>query len=175
MPASCRRHAAEALAAQDTHYEALPDLLQPDFYHPYKKGASRFLIRVVEPPLELHIVDDSALGLTLSSPGIITTGLSLMTAHPELRDLCQGVNNAVLSAIKWTCLGPFINGWLTLAHRVRDSETELVFLMEAERLIDANDVDMQWCKRHIQNEECLEVAQRLLMGKERRQLGSNWD
>ncbi|KJX92447.1 hypothetical protein TI39_contig5852g00007 [Zymoseptoria brevis] len=175
VPAPLQRHALKALTARSMDYQALPDILQPDYYHPYKKGASRFLMRAITPPLELHIVPDSAIGLDVAAPSNIVTGLSHSNAHHELLDMCENVDSTVLASMKWAALGYFLNGWLTLAASVRGTETEIIYLMEAERLIDANDVDAHWIERHVVEPDSQETAMHLLGGKNHRVNNSTWD
>jgi hypothetical protein len=124
--------------------------------------------------MELHVIVDSAIGMDLTSPFTIVSGLSHSSAHGELQDICQDVDGVLLSAINWAALGPFINGWLVLAQCVQGSEVAIVYLMEAERLIDANDVDMEWCEKNISNEECRTAALELLKTKQRR-ISNDWN
>ncbi|KAG8631423.1 hypothetical protein KVT40_000563 [Elsinoe batatas] len=162
VPDVDRVHAAKLLQARKTQYRTLPDLDDPDFYHPYKKGASRCQIRSISPTFELHIVSDKALGMNLDAIDCEESKADTSQMHPEIRGLCHGVSNEVLSSITWTRLSAFVNGWLQLAVLHHGEETQLVFLMEAERLMDASRIDQTWCMKHIDDEERLSIATQLV-------------
>lgn len=175
IPAAKRDRAIKVLEAASEDYERLPDLLEPDFYHPYKRGAARFEMRTVLPPFELQLIADNELGLEVSAPETIETGLTNATAHPELHDLCVNVNHATLNAIKWPTLAAFTRGWLMLGVLHAESEYVSLYLMQAERLIDANNVSNAWCEQEFGNMACCLEAKKLLQGKEGRRLGSTFD
>jgi hypothetical protein len=127
-------------SAQRALYQRLPDISEPNFYHPYKKGAARFAILKCDEPFELHIVTDQRLGFEFSRTNI-ETNMTFQTAHPELRDLCDGIDDAVLRSIRWPSLVGFLSGWLQMAETHQRSHTSMIYLIQAERLCDANDLD----------------------------------
>lgn len=172
---ACRRAAAVAvLAAQHAKYDTLPDLDEPDFYHPHKRGAARFEQRNVKSPWTFLLVTDEALRMDMSNPNTFESGLTYAEAHKELIPLCEGVSDDVLTMIKWPTLASFLNGWLALAAEVDGQEMQMMFLMQAERLIDSNNVDSAWLSKVLTARSHLELALELLKGKERRIAQSTW-
>jgi hypothetical protein len=132
--------AVKAIRAQRALYQRLPDISEPNFYHPYKKGAARFAILKCDEPFELHIVTDQRLGFEFSRTNI-ETNMTFQTAHPELWDLCDGIDDAVLRSIRRPSLVGFLSGWLQMAETHQRSHTSMIYLIQAERLCDANDLD----------------------------------
>jgi hypothetical protein len=116
------------------------------------------------------LIADSELDLQVSTPGTIETGLVRATAHRELQDLCVKVDDTTLRAVKWPTLAAFTKGWLTLGALHAQSEYVSLYLMQAERLIDANDVDTAWCEE-LEDTVCCRAAKTLLRGKKGRLLG----
>ncbi|KXS93545.1 hypothetical protein AC578_4971 [Pseudocercospora eumusae] len=171
-----RKSSLEALHTRPDLYEALPDLLAPSFYHPYKFGAARFKVLNVDEPFELHLIEDSMLGLRLT-PTLLEQGLCFANMHPQLQDLCEDIDDdAELAAITWPSLAGFLCGWLRLAETNKLSETSMIYLMQAERLIDANDeIDEDWLERNVKEPACCEQAKKLLKGKTGRIMQSTWD
>ena len=174
MPAVQRELAIKTLQAQPTLYEPLRDLMDPDFYHPYKKGAARFKLHDVDELFQLHIITEDMLGTQLSSE-TSESGLTISEMHPELLDLSHDVSDKVLSAITWPTLVAFTDGWLKLADTDKLSEISLIYLMQAERLIDANGVDDTWCETSFKRAPLVIQAQSILRGKHNRLMQSNWD
>jgi hypothetical protein len=172
--AAHRAPAVEAFRVHAGLYEELASIADPNFYHPYKKGAARFKILNAEEPFELHIVTNDMLGLHLI-PSALEAGLATSTASPEILDLCRGVSDTVLQGIVWPTLATFLDGWLHLAGVYGDSEVSIIYLMQAERLIDANDIDDVWCERTFRSASILSQAKYLLGGKKHRKIMSTWD
>jgi len=118
-------------------------------------------------------VVDSALGVTLSDD-TTQTGLCRETAHGELQEYCQGVGDETLSSITWFSLRTSLDGWLNLASRWQGTAEAIVYLMYAERLVDANDVSRNWCENNLTDAKHVKAAMRLMKGKENRILQSTW-
>jgi len=167
--------AVEVLKMHPEQYKVLPDIAEPNFYQPHKRNASRFHQISTEDGLELHLVTDARMGLTLG-PAICQRGLTSANAHPEVAAYCRNVDDYELSSICFPTLPAFVRGWITLALRANGAPEELVYLMQAERLIDANDVDSAWCETHFTDERQCQEVKELLKGKRRRtiQSPSNW-
>lgn len=125
--------------------------------------------------MDLFLVTDRALAMDLSSARTLESGMTTATAHRELQEYCRGVPDYVLSRIAWPTLESFLNGWLTLAAQVPGEEILSIWLMYAERLIDANDVDSEWFEKYTGDPICRKLAEELLEGKTRRIEGSRFD
>lgn len=161
------------LATSDIEYEVLPSIETPDFYHPYKSGAACFRIPSAAGGIELHLVTDAALGFVLDAQ-MIESGLEPNEAHAELKELCRGTNEATLLRIAWPSMAALLNGALALAAQNPSSDLEIIYLMQAERLVDANTIDEEWCSQHIADERCRALALQLLAAKQQRQVQSDW-
>jgi hypothetical protein len=154
------------LCSLNAEFIALPDIDTPDFYHPYKRGAYRFQFASTNADMELHVVADAALQLHLAP---YSTPAPLVPS--TLGDLCGSTEDDVLGKLKFPTLPNFVNAWLNLASQehVIGTEEEIVFLMNAERLIDANRViNLAWCHEYIHSEASFLLAERLLQDQQLR-------
>ncbi|CAK4032763.1 hypothetical protein TI39_contig5852g00007 [Lecanosticta acicola] len=175
--------ATETLQAEERMYQRLPDIEEPDFYHPYKQGAVQFHVNFLEEELEIeeleiHIVTDHAFGLDVADSSDSVCGLTGSTAHPEVLGLVHNVEDSIVSSVRWPTLRAFLQGWPTqasVAAGVNDTNVEVVSLMQAERLIDTKDVDEVWLKQHFGNSKQYHQAAILLSGKRGRAISSCWD
>ncbi|KAH9828466.1 Calcineurin-like phosphoesterase [Teratosphaeria destructans] len=155
-----RELAATLLGAQDTVYKRLPDLQDPDFYHPYKKNATRFQVCDSKAGLELYILTDQALSLDLTDQTVDSTaydGLAVSVRYPTYKALLQGWLNSACAAME-----------------IEDFNSGVVYMMQAERLVDSQNVDEAWLKEHLSKPDHYLQASILLRGKRRRTLGSSW-
>jgi hypothetical protein len=154
------------LCSSNAEFTALPDIETPDFYHPYKRGAYRFRFASTDDDMELHVVADAALQLRLTP---YSTHAPIVPS--TLGDLCGGTEDDVLGKLKFPTLPNYVNAWLKLAsqeHIVSTGE-ELVYLMNAERLIDANRViNLAWCHEYIRSETSFLLAAGLLQDQQLR-------
>jgi hypothetical protein len=150
----------------ETEFFALPNIETPDFYHPYKRGAYRFQLASTNGDIQLEVVADTALRLNLAH-----YSTSALIVANTLGDLCGSTEDDILGKLKFPTLPNFVNAWLDLAsqeHAV-GTEEEIVFLMNAERLIDANRVvNLAWCHKYIHSEASLSLAMRLLQNQQLR-------
>ncbi|EME86761.1 uncharacterized protein MYCFIDRAFT_77417 [Pseudocercospora fijiensis CIRAD86] len=136
---------------------------------------ARFKILNADETFELHLVEDSMLGLRLT-PNLLERGLCFATVHPQLQDLCEGTEAVELAAITWPSLAEFLRGWLRLAETNKHSEVSMIYLMQAERLIDANDkIDEEWLELNVKEPACCKQGKKLLKGKASRTMQSTWD
>jgi len=119
-------------------------------------------------------VADSALGVTLSTD-TIQAGLCQETAHSELQEYCHGVDDEILSSIAWLSLRASLDGWLSLASDWQGTAKAIVYLMYAERLVDANDVSQNWFEENLTDADHVKAAMKLLKGKENRISQSTWE
>ena len=166
--------AARALQAHSDSYKRLPDCEDPDFYHRYRRGAKRFQIVCTQPPVELFLVSDNSLGMIISA-NTMEFGLTADRAHNELREYCEGVTADALARITWPSLAGFLEGWLNLSIKAAGFAEEVVYLMYAERVIDANGMDDGWCEMNFKDGKVAEVAKRILAGKENRIMQDTWE
>ncbi|RMZ08225.1 hypothetical protein D0864_01796 [Hortaea werneckii] len=173
VPAKQARLASWALEARSDLYELLPSIQQPDFYHPFKTGAACFRFRTLEGGLQLHLLADTALCLDVAAQPV-HTGLQLDQARPELKDLCVPNDETALAHIAWPTLEALLNGYLRLAVQYSGSEEEIILLMHAERLIDANEIDQDWCDLRLNDKAIGLLAMQLQLGKKHRQEQSDW-
>ena len=79
-----------------------------------------------------------------------------------------------MSRISWPSLAAFLAGWLNLSIKAAEVEDEIIYLIYAERMIDANEIDQAWCEINFEDDSVEEVAKRLLAGKENRILQDTW-
>jgi hypothetical protein len=115
-------------------------------------------------------------------PTAVETDLTHATAHRELQDLCLGVPAAALRSIRWPSLAAFFRGWLRCAEThsrspssSSSSDEAMVYLMQAERLCNANDVvDELWCEEVLGSPGRVGLARALLRGREGRRRMSTW-
>jgi hypothetical protein len=161
------------ICAPEADFIALPDIKIPDFYHPYKRGAHHFQFAGTKGEIHLHVVADTTLRLNLAPYSTSSTVVS-----STLADLYDGTEDDVLGKLKFPTLPNFVNAWLNLAceeHVVGTAE-EFIFLMNAERLIDANRVvNLAWCQEHIHLEASLSLAMGLLRSQQLRINQSTWN
>lgn len=172
MPANKFQQVKE-ICSSEPEFIALPDIKIPDFYHPYKRGAYQFQFAGTKGDIHFHVVADTALRLNLAPYSTCSTIVS-----STLGDLYDSTEDDILEKLKFPTLPNFVNAWLNLAseeHVVGTAE-ESVFLMNAERLIDANRVvNLDWCHKHIHLEHCLSLAVSLLRNQQLRMYQSAWN
>ncbi|KAF2764468.1 hypothetical protein EJ03DRAFT_378585 [Teratosphaeria nubilosa] len=145
-----RELATKILEAQDAIYKRLPDLQVPDFYHQYKKHPHRFQVCDSKAGLELCVVTDQALGLDLTDQTVVSNvycGIAVSIRYPTYKALLEGWLNLASAAMK-----------------VENFSFEVVYTMQAERLIDAQDVDEAWFKEHLSHPDHYLHASSLLSG-----------
>jgi hypothetical protein len=161
------------ICSSEAEFITLPDIKIPDFYHPYKRGAHQFQFAGTKGDIHLHVVADTALRLNLAPYSTSSTIVS-----STLGDLYDSTDDGILGKLKFPTLPSFVNAWLDLAseeHVVGTAE-ESVFLMNAERLIDANRViNLAWCHEHIHLEASLSLAMGLLQNQQLRINQSTWN
>lgn len=90
---------------------------------------------------------------------------SASTVLETLGEWSHNLDESVAGTLRFPTLASFIKAWLALASHQQTVGTadQLVFLMEAERLIDANrQVDLAWCRAHIHHKGSLLLAEGLL-------------
>lgn len=165
------------LQARKDLYQRLPDLEEPDFYHPYKQGAVRFHVHNLEPGLELQIIADEMLGLNVANLTGSECGLTQSTAHEEIQCFTKNVGDEILSAVRWPTFTAYFKAWLksaAIASKKGDYVGETISLMQAERLIDTRDVDEAWLKKNTCDPEEYQKAARLLRGKPGRIAEKSW-
>lgn len=171
MPADKFERVKE-ICSLDAEFIALPDIKIPDFYHPYKRGAYRFQFACIDDRIDIHVVADAALQLKLAP---FSTSATLVS-H-SLGDWCGDTDEDVLGKLRFPTLPNFVNAWLDLAsqeHIVGTAE-QFVFLMNAERLIDANQaIDIAWCESHVHLEASLLLVKALLRDRQLRINQSTW-
>ena len=127
-------------------------------------------------PVEPSLVSDKMLGMNNSHfQGRAVRGLEIETAHEEVVEYCEGVGRDALSAITLPSLADFLAGWLILSVSAAGRPEEIIYLMYAERLIDANDVSERWIEENIQASETVAVGKKLLAGKEGRLAQDRWE
>ena len=159
VPAS-EKDRVRKIIGSDPEFVPLPDITEPDFYHPYKRGASRFQFTRMNDGINLHIITDTALPLPLTPPST-----SANTVKTALATWCHDTDEDVLGKLRFPTLSSFLNAWLDLASATQATQVaeKIVFLMEAERLIDGNSIiDRAWCSTNIHSEESLLLATQLL-------------
>jgi hypothetical protein len=161
------------ICSSEAEFFALLDIKTPDFYHPYKRGAYRFQLARTNGDIQLDVVADTALRLNLAP-----YSTSALIVANTLGDLRGSTEDDILGKLKFPTLPNFVNAWLDLASQehVVGTEEEIVFLMNAERLIDANRViDLAWCHKYIPSEASLSLAVRLLRTQQLRMEQSAWN
>lgn len=161
VPAS-EEHRVKKVIGSDPDFIPLSNITEPDFYHPYKRGASQYKFAGVKEGIHLHIITDSSLPLDL-----MASSTSAKTVKTALATWCHEVDENVLEKLKFPTLSNFLNAWLDLAFRaggIQPAE-QTVFLMEAERLIDGRGIDRAWCSTNISSRDSLLLATKLLEGQ----------
>ena len=166
--------AAQALERCCNLYQRHTDCRDPDLYHLYREGAKQFEILNTLQRLDLFLVPDNMLAMEVS-PGVMARGLTAEKAHRELQEYCRDVDNHVLTEIAWPSLAAFLGGWLKLSIKTAGTTDELFYLMYAERLIDANDMDDAWFERSFKDVEVAKAGRKLLAGREARIAQDKWD
>jgi hypothetical protein len=150
----------------EAEFIALPDIEIPDSYHLYKRGAYRFQLASTNGETNLHVVADTALRLELAPCSTFATIVS-----STLGDLRGSTEDEILGKLKFPTLPNFVSAWLNLASQehVVGTEEEIVFLMNAERVVDANRVvNLAWCHKYIHREASLSLAVGLLQNQQLR-------
>ena len=161
MPRSAKELAVQAITAHPDHYSlSQRHMTSEDFYHPYRQSASSFELLTC-PSLSLILVTDAALGFDLGQAPV-DDGLTLGTAHDELRTLCADMPEVQLKQIAWLSLEVFAPIWVHLAARAKTLELYIVYLSWAEKIFVANEIDREWCEKHLSGDETAVVVQTLL-------------
>ena len=121
------------------------------------------------------IVTDVALGIKMSRR-LLEHGLTHQTAQQEIVEYCEGVDDKILQALTWPELSPWLSGWLDLAMIAQGTDSEYVYMMYAERLVDGStEVNNKWIDENIRGAERSSLAKQLLAGRDSRVSQSNWD
>jgi hypothetical protein len=147
----------KGICSLDAEFIALPDIETPDFYHPYKRGAYQFQLASTNADIQLDVVTDTALRLNLAP-----YSTSALIVSNTLGDLCGSTEDDILGKLKFPTLPNFVNAWLDLASReqVVGTEEEIVFLVNAERLIDICETwqgDRKPCDQTSHADGCISV------------------
>ena len=164
LPAELRTNGIQALVGEAGFCKRLADIEAPDFYHPYQQDAARFEISALDASIELILVTDIDLGLSIS-PATMETGMTAATANRELRYYCEGVKDQVLSSLTWPSLANFLTGWLSLLTETTPGDVCIIHLMYAQDLILANDVSEDWLVQNLRSARSLAAATDLLATK----------
>ena len=171
--------AAEVLREHSQTYMCLGDCHEPDLYHCYREGAKRFKISGEHPEVELYIVSGKMLGMH-DPPKRIIQGLTLEMAHSEIAEYCIDVDPKMLADISWPSLEDYLGGWLRLSVGASTSPveavyvTEIVYLMYAEKLVDANEVTDEWFEKNYDDAKVVEAGKKLLARKMERPSEEEW-
>ncbi|KAF2206649.1 hypothetical protein CERZMDRAFT_89142 [Cercospora zeae-maydis SCOH1-5] len=162
--AADRERAIEALRARSDLCRPLPDIIEPDFYHPYKANSAVFHL-TQQPDLELHLVTDAALKFNLQTANV-EANLRIDRANAEIRPMCLEVSDQVLARICWLALSPFLQMWVTLAGGTEEPQEYCVYMHWAELIVGANDaITEDWCHRHLEHPSHQSIVQGLLKSK----------
>lgn len=156
-------HRVREILGSEQNVVPLSDVMEPDFYHPYKRSALQYHFAGVTDTMVLEIVTDAALQLDLTEYS--TSADRVMSS---LAPWCQASDERTLGALRFPTLPAFINAWLNLAKLAQSTAPGeySVFMMEAECLMDSNNrIDETWCKAHIRSTYGLRLAMSLLDGQ----------
>lgn len=164
VPAAQIDLAVRAIQSSPDLYKQDKEPVQMEFYHPQKGTALRFQMISISPSLYLEVLTNETLFLR---PADFQQGLTKVTASEELYDVVGDVDDNILGTIRWPKLGPFVECWLrlSLAH---EGTIGYVYLSQAEKLIDCNNLDQAWCEQNLEDEKSRAVAIKIIRGKSQR-------